>query len=142
MLPSPRGLSKQFTNLVIWSRPRLNTLCCLCLIIPLPASCIFFFHCLPPCNIFLLIWLFSAIGSIHQEAQAVKFNCSCTSALTDFSCLLPITSSIFSCTSGLLRLKLSSSIYQVQLLALLLDYSGYNCFLRFFSSSTFFSTFY
>jgi hypothetical protein len=47
-----------------------------------PASCPFFLHFLPPCIIFLHLWLFFAIGSIHQEAQAVKFNCSCTSGFT------------------------------------------------------------
>jgi hypothetical protein len=30
------------------------------------------------------------IGSIHQEAQAIKFNCSCNSSFTDCRCLLPI----------------------------------------------------
>jgi hypothetical protein len=76
---------------------------------PLPSSCIFFLHFLPPCNIFLYLWLFFAIGSIHQETQAVKFNCSCT--------------------SGLLRLQLFSTNFQVQLLAVLQDFSGFNCLL-------------
>jgi hypothetical protein len=75
----------------------------------LPSSCIFFLHSLPPCNIFLHLWLFLATGSIHQEAQAVKFNCSCT--------------------SGLLRLQMSSTNFQVQLLAVLPDFSGFNCLL-------------
>jgi hypothetical protein len=79
---------------------------------PLPSSCIFFLHVLPPCNIILHLWLFFAIGSIHQESQAVKFNCSCT--------------------SGLLRLQLSSTIFQVQLLAVLPDFSGFNCLLPIF----------
>jgi hypothetical protein len=96
---------------------------------PLPDSCLFFLHFLLPCNILFLLWLFFAIGSIHLEAQVVKFNCSCTSGFTDCSCtsgftdfscpsgftdcscLLPISSSIVSCTSGLLRLQLSSSIF-------------------------------
>jgi hypothetical protein len=73
---------------------------------PLPSSCLFF---LPPCIIFLHLCLFFAIGSIHQETQAVKFNCSCT--------------------SGLLRLQLSSTNFQVQLLAVLPDISGFNCLL-------------
>jgi hypothetical protein len=76
---------------------------------PIPSSCIFFLHFLPPCNIFLHLWLFLATGSIHQETQAVKFNCSCT--------------------SGLLRLQLSSTKFQVQLLVVLLDFSGFNCLL-------------
>jgi hypothetical protein len=79
---------------------------------PLPSSCPFFLHFLPPCIIFLHLWLFFAIGSIHQEAQAVKFNCSCT--------------------SGLLRLKLSSTNFQVQLIAVIQDFSGFNCLLRIF----------
>jgi hypothetical protein len=101
---------------------------------PLPASCSFSLHFLPPCNIFLHLWLFFAIGSIHQEAQAIKFNCSCT--------------------SGLLRLQLSSTKFQVQLLAVLQDFSGFNCLLPTFKfncnctssllrlqlSSTFFSS--
>jgi hypothetical protein len=76
---------------------------------PLPSSCIFFLHFLLPCIIFLHLWLFFAIGSIHQEAQAIEFNCSCT--------------------SGLLRLQLSSTNFQVQLLAVLPDFSGFNCLL-------------
>jgi hypothetical protein len=72
---------------------------------PLPSPCSF----LPPCNIFLHLWLFFSSGSIHQEAQAVKFNCSCT--------------------SGLLRVQLSSTNFQVQLLAVLPDLSGFNCLL-------------
>jgi hypothetical protein len=107
---------------------------------------------LPPCNIFLHFWLFFAVGSIHQEAQAVKFNCSCTSDFTDCSCLLLISSSIVSCTSGLLRLQLSSSIFSSSIVSctsgllrlklssifsssivtVLPDNSGYNCFLCFF----------
>jgi hypothetical protein len=98
---------------------------------PLPSSCSFFLHFFPPCNIFLLLWLFFAIGSIHQEFQAVKFNYSCTSGFADCSCLLPSFNSIVSCTSGLLRLQLSSANFQVQMLAVLPDYSGYNCFLCF-----------
>jgi hypothetical protein len=73
---------------------------------PLPSSCPFFLYFLPPCIIFLHLWLFFAIGSIHQESQAVKFNCSCN--------------------SGLLRLQLSSTNFQVQLLAVLPDFSGFN----------------
>jgi hypothetical protein len=77
----------------------------------------------------------SAIGSIYQEAQAIKFNCSCISSFTDCSFLLTISisivsytsgflilqlsftsfsSSIVSCTSGLLRLQLFSTFFQVQ----------------------------
>jgi hypothetical protein len=119
---------------------------------PLPVSCLFFVHWLPPCKIFLHLWQCFAIGSIHQEAQAFKFNYSCTSGFTDCSCLLPtfklnsylyfrtsqasivfyqIPSSIVSCTFGLLRLQLSSSIFSSSIVTVLPEYSGYNCFLRF-----------
>jgi hypothetical protein len=100
-------------------------------------SCLFFLHFLSHCNIFLLLWLFFAIGSIHQEAQAVKFSCSCTSSFTDCSCILLISSSIVSCSSGLLWIQLSSNVFQVQLLAVLPDISGYNCFLHFFQFQRF-----
>jgi hypothetical protein len=43
-----------------------------------------------------------------------------------------LSSSIVSCTSGHLMLQLSSSIFQVQLLAVLQDFSGFNCLLQFF----------
>jgi hypothetical protein len=76
---------------------------------PLPVSCLFFFQRIPPCNIFLHLWLFFAIRGIHQEAQAVKFDCSFT--------------------SGLLRIQLSFTNFQVQLLAVLPDFSGFNCLL-------------
>jgi hypothetical protein len=99
---------------------------------PLPSSCLFILHFLPPCNIFLHLWLFFAIRSIHQEAQVVKLDCSCTSGFTDCSCLLIISISIVSCTSGLLRLQLSSTNYQVQLLAVLPDFSGFKCLLPIF----------
>jgi hypothetical protein len=134
---------------------------------PLPASssCPFFLHFLPPCKIFLHLWLIFAIGSIHQEAQAVKFNCSCTSGLlrlqlssnnfqvqllavlpdfSRFNCLLPTIKFNCNCTSGLLMLQLSSSIFSSSIVTVLPDYSGYNCFLRFFisSSTVVFSEFY
>jgi hypothetical protein len=98
---------------------------------PLPDSCLFFLEFLPPCNIFLNLWLLFAIGSIHQEAQAVKFNCSCTSGFTDSSCLLSSFKFNCNCTSGLVRLQLSSSIFSSSIVTVLPDYSGYNCFLRF-----------
>jgi hypothetical protein len=101
---------------------------------PLPSSCPFFLHFHPPCNIFLHLWLFFAIGGIHQEAQTVKFSCSCTSGFTDCSCLLPTfkfgcllyfrtsqASIVFfhiskfncNCTSGLLRLQLFSTFFLI-----------------------------
>jgi hypothetical protein len=49
-----------------------------------------------------------------------------------FNCLLPFSSSIVSCTSGLLRLQLSSSIFSSSIVTLFPNYSGYNCILRFF----------
>jgi hypothetical protein len=43
-----------------------------------------------------------------------------------------LSSSIVSCTSGLLRLQLSTSIFSISIVTILLDYSGYNCLLLFF----------
>jgi hypothetical protein len=43
-----------------------------------------------------------------------------------------LSSSIVSCTSGLLRLQLSSANFQVQLLAVLQNFSFYNCLLPIF----------
>jgi hypothetical protein len=79
-----------------------------------PSFCLFFLQFLPPCNIFMLLCLFFAIGSIHQEAQVVKFNCSCT--------------------SGFISSQASIVFYQsqVQLLAAITDFSGFNCLLPFF----------
>jgi hypothetical protein len=108
MLPSPRGPSKRYT----WLSGPDPELTLSVLEFPLPSSCPFFLHFLPPCIIFLHLWLFFAIGSIHQEAQAFKFNCSCT--------------------SGLLRLKLSSTNFQVKLIAVIQDFSGFNCLLPYF----------
>jgi hypothetical protein len=83
-----------------------------------------------------------AVGIIHQKAQAVKFNCSCTSVFTECSCILLI-SSLIDCNSGDLRLQFSSTNFQVQLIAVLPDYSGYNYFLHFFIKfNVFYSDFY
>jgi hypothetical protein len=64
-------------------------------------------------KIFFLIRMFFSIESINQEDQDFKFNRSYTSGFTDCSCLLPVSSSIVRCNSGLLRLKFSSTIFQV-----------------------------
>jgi hypothetical protein len=55
-----------------------------------------------------------------------------------------LPSSILSCTSGILRLKLSSSIFSSSIVTVLPDYSGNNSFLRFFSkfNGCFFRSFY
>jgi hypothetical protein len=82
-------------------------------------------------NIFFLLWLFSSIGSILQEARAVKLNCGWTSGITDCTSLLPnfkfkckLLFGIFQ--DILVSCKLSSSIVTV-----LLYYSGYNDLLPF-----------
>jgi hypothetical protein len=72
---------------------------------PLLASCLFFLHFLPSFNIFLFLWLFFAIGSIRQEAQAVKLNVV------------------------VLQTSQTAVVFyqvQVQLLAVLPDFSGFN----------------
>jgi hypothetical protein len=121
-LPSLRRCpSKRYVNLVIWSRSRVNNVFAW-----VSVSCLFFLYLLDPCNISLFLWLFFAIGSIHQEAQAAKFNYSRTSGFKDCFYLLPFSTSIVSCTSGLLRLQISSKNFQVQLLDVLPDFSGNN----------------
>jgi hypothetical protein len=113
---------------------------------------VYFLSHLPslPSSLHYLVFLWI---SIHQEAQAVKFNCSCTSGFIDCSCLLPISSKIVSCisellrlqlsstifpssivicTSGPLRLQLSSTSFSSSIVTVLPDYSDYNCFLSFF----------
>jgi hypothetical protein len=82
-LPSPRGSSKRYINLVIWSRPRVNN--CLCLLSHFQLS-----NFLP--SVFLL-QLLLAFFCLHWKYllgfQAVKFNCDCTSGSTGHFCLLP-----------------------------------------------------
>jgi hypothetical protein len=109
MLPSPRGPSKQYINLVIWSRPRVNTLICLCLSFHflLSASSYFisFFletsSCFFGCSLQLEVsirnlMLSSSIAVVPQASQtAVVF--------------YHLSSSIFSSNLGLLRLQLSST---------------------------------
>ena len=76
--PHPRGPSKRYINLVIWSRPRVNN--CLCLISHFLSSC--------------LLVSSSSLLFFHWKCllgyQAVKFICDCTSGITGHSCLLPI----------------------------------------------------
>jgi hypothetical protein len=116
-----------YINLVIWSRSRVNTVCAW-----VSTSCLFLLCLLLPYNIFLFHCLCFATWSIHQETQAVKFNCICTSGLTDCSCLLSITNSIVSCTSELVRLQLSSTNFSSSIVTVLQDISGYNHLLHFF----------
>jgi hypothetical protein len=49
--------------------------------------------------------------------------------------LYQLSNSIVSCTSGLLRLQLTSTNFQVQLLAVLPDFSGFNCHLPYIPCS-------
>jgi hypothetical protein len=83
----------------------------------------------------LALWLFFAIENIHQEAQAVNINYIVLQAsqttvvfyqfqyqllallhdISGFNCLLQFFKFNCNCTSGLLRLKLFSTVfYQVQ----------------------------
>jgi hypothetical protein len=98
----------------------------------LGALCPFFLHFLPLCNIFLHLWLFFAIGSIHQEAQAKNPIAIVLQASQTGVVFYQFSSSIVSCTSGLLRIQLSSSIFSSSIVTVLPDYSGYNCFLVLF----------
>jgi hypothetical protein len=97
--------------------------------VPLPSSCLSFLHFFPPCNIFLLLWLFLQLEVSIRKLKlsgsiAVVLQASQTAVF-----FYHLSSSIVSCTSGLLRLQFSSTIFQVQLLAVLPDFSGFNCLL-------------
>jgi hypothetical protein len=133
VLPSPRSPSKRYINLIIWSRPRFNTLCCLCLsfyfllpssssftsFLPASSSCIFGYYLQKELSIRKLK-LSSSIAVVLQASQtAIVF--------------YQLSSSIVSCTFGLLRLQLSSSIFSSSIVTVLPEYSGYYCFLRFFN---------
>ena len=101
-LPSPKGSSKRYTNLVIWSRPRVNN--CLCLL-----SHFQFFNFLPSVFLLQLLLAYLFYWKCLLGSQAVKFNCDCTSGFTGHSCLLPTVSSSTT--------------------AVLLNYSGCDCLL-------------
>jgi hypothetical protein len=111
MLPSPRGPSKQYTNLVIWSRPRVNSLHCLCLNFHflLPASSSF--------TSFLPASSFCIFGSslpLEVSIRKLKLSSSIIAVFQDFSdfnCLLPTFKFNYSFTSGLLRLQLISTFF-------------------------------
>jgi hypothetical protein len=76
---------------------------------PLPSSCLFFLHFLPPCNIFLLLWLF-----FNRKYPSGSSSCQVQLQLY----------------FRLHRLQLSSTFFQVQLLTVLQDFSGFNCLLQ------------
>jgi hypothetical protein len=83
--------------------------------------------------------------NIHQETQAVKFNCSCTSGFTDFSCLLLFSSSILSVLQDFSGFNCLLLFFSSSILTVLPDYSGYNCFLwflKFQAQRLFFPEFY
>jgi hypothetical protein len=142
MLPSPRGPSKRYINLIIWSRPRVSTVCAW-------VSTSFFLLLLP-----------SLPSSLHHLLASLAILCNRKYPLGSSSCqfqwylyfrtsqdsivFYQLPSSIVGCTSGLPSLQLSSSIFSSSIVTVLPDYSGYNCLLRFFSSSTvvFFRSFY
>jgi hypothetical protein len=64
------------------------------------------------------------IGQPHSSIQQVVLQASQTAVV-----FYQLPSSIVNCTSGLLRLQLSSTNFHVQLLAVLQDFSGFNCLL-------------
>jgi hypothetical protein len=56
-----KGPSKWYINLVIWSRPRVNTICAWV------STYWFSHHFLCSSNIFFLLWILTVIRSTHQE---------------------------------------------------------------------------
>jgi hypothetical protein len=104
--PSPRGPSKQQINKFDhWiqtqnSQPTLSVL-------EFAFPALFCFTLFLLARSFCFFGLFCAIASIvHQEDQAVKINRSCASGFRDCSCLVPF--------------------FHVQLLTILLYFSGYS----------------
>jgi hypothetical protein len=154
MIPSPRGPSKQHTNLVIWSRPRVNTFHCLCLslhFLPLISSLSSSLQYLlvslavicnrkypsesSSCQVQLQLYL-----RLHRlQLSSTNFQVQLLAVLQDFSgfnCLLPCFK--FNCYLYFrdCRLQLSSSIFSSSIITVLPDYSGYKCFLRLIKSSS------
>jgi hypothetical protein len=132
-LPSPRGPSKRYTNLVIWSIPRVNTVCAWVSTSSLP--------CPSSQHHLLFLLVSSSTGSVYRKLKGVKFNCSCTSGILGYFCLLPtfkFNSSVLLNYSGC---NCHLPTLQVQLLAVLQDYSDYNCFLRIFQVQRFYLEF-
>jgi hypothetical protein len=110
-LPSPRDPSKQYTYLIIWSRPRVNSLYCLCLSLH--------FHFLP---------LLPSLPSSFQHLLA-SLAVICNGKYPSGSSSCQVQLQLY---FSLHRLQLSSTIFQVQLLDVLEDFPGYNCLLTFF----------
>jgi hypothetical protein len=92
-------------NLLIYFTPRVNTKCFLPFLPSLPS---FLQHLLASLA-FICHWKYLSGSSSCQV------HCNCTWGFTDYSCLLPFSSSVVSCTSGLFMLLLSSTIFHVQL---------------------------
>jgi hypothetical protein len=108
-LPSPRGPSKRYTNLVIWSRPKVNCLHYLCLS----------FHFLP---------LLPSLPSSLQHLLAY-LSILCNSKYPSGSSSCQVQLQLY---FRLHRLQLSSTNFQVQLLAVFQDFSGFNFLLPYF----------
>jgi hypothetical protein len=104
-LPSPRGPSKQ----LIWSRPRVNTVCAW-----VSTS---FFLC-------LLLWISS---SLQDLLASLAILCHWKYPSVSSSCQVELQLYF-----RIHRLQLSSTIFQVQLLAVLQDLSGLKCLLPYF----------
>jgi hypothetical protein len=111
MLPSPRGPSKRYTNLVIWSRPRVNSLHCLCLSFHfLLSASSSFTSFLPTSSSCIFGYSLQYEVSIRKLKLSSSFEVVLQASQTAFV-FYQLSSSTVSCTSGPLRLKLSSSIF-------------------------------
>jgi hypothetical protein len=112
---------------LIWSRPRVNTLSCLCLIFH-------FLSLLPslPSSLHHLLVSLAILCNRKYPIRRLKLSSSILVVLQASQTVVvfyQLSVLIASCTSGLFRFQLSSTNYQVQLLPVLPDFSGFNCLL-------------
>jgi hypothetical protein len=128
MLRSPRGPSKRYINLVIWYRPRVNNLHCLCL-------SFHFLHILPSLPSSLQHLLASLVVLCNRKYPSGSS--SCQNQLQLYLRLrrlqLSSTNYKFNCFLFFRTSQTSIFIYQFSssIVNELPDFSGYNCFLRF-----------
>jgi hypothetical protein len=109
MLPSPRGPYKRYINLVIRSRPRVNTVYAWV------------------CTSFFLPLLPSLPSSLQHilASLAILCNRKYPSGSSSYQVILQLYFRLH-------RLQLSSTIFQIRLLAVIQDFSGFNCLLPIF----------
>jgi hypothetical protein len=131
-LPSPSGPYKRYINLVIWSRPRVNTLHCQCLsfhfLLPASSSFTSFLPETSSC-------IFGSSLPLEVSIRKLKLSISIAVVLQASQTAVvfyQLSSSTVSCTSGLLRLHLSSFIVLSSIVTVLPDFSGFNCLLPYF----------